>query len=478
LAFSFILLGSSGSASVYAQDSTDSVNVSEWEEYDKDKILNDPFAQRLLEYIELSKQRIAELQNPQRVQTEQELFIEQQRQIAKAQLQEELDRMNKKYADKTPRAAFAKMLAKYPEEYHDYMWELFNYMYSKVIIAREARDNILANGGTHSDAQQAFIEHASITKAERIAYAEEMIDKYELYNKISSVRDFNNLPQSTKVAFINYMDKKGLAEYVVKPMFDKDPNDPTQETQIRIIDVQPTIVEPQPQPTVRQIEPISVASYELNSVTQVIIVTAPKSDNLIEFAIDEPISLTRMDFDGNNYKVNGIDTMDDVSEFTLSAWVKPDYSKGSSEFTIIGKEKAFTLTINNNMIPEKIVRFSIFDGFKWTIIESSSTVDEEWTHIAAKFDGHVISLYINGNLESAKQHEGIPTLNSYGFVEPQPIEAIYSESMILYGAQQTTKRGDISTKGFFSGSIDEIVIDDHGYGYKEILDLCNESQYF
>jgi len=29
----------------YAQDSTDSVNVSEWEEYDKDKILNDPFAQ-------------------------------------------------------------------------------------------------------------------------------------------------------------------------------------------------------------------------------------------------------------------------------------------------------------------------------------------------------------------------------------------------------------------------------------------------
>jgi len=198
LAFSFILLGSSGSASVYAQDSTDSVNVSEWEEYDKDKILNNPFAQRLLEYIELSKQRIAELQNQQRVQTEQELFIEQQRQIAKAQLQEELDRMNKKYADKTPRAAFAKMLAKYPEEYHDYMWELFNYMYSKVIIAREARDNILANGGTHSDAQQAFIEHASITKAERIAYAKKWLTNMNFTTKFPALEIsiiYLNLPK-------------------------------------------------------------------------------------------------------------------------------------------------------------------------------------------------------------------------------------------------------------------------------------------
>jgi len=262
----------------YAQNSTDSANVSDWKTYNLDEILTDPIAQKMLENIEISKQILYDIQNPQRIVTAHELYIDQQRQIAQQQLQEQLDRMNKNNADKTPRAAFAKMVAKYPEEYHDYLWELFNYMYSKVIIAREARDNILANGGTRSDAQQAFIEHASITKAERIAYAEEMVDKYELYNKISSVRDFNNLPQSTKVAFINYMDKKGLAEYVVKPMFDKDPNDPTQETQIRIIDVQPTIVEPQPQPTVTQTEPISVASYELNSVTQVI--------ELLEFSSD------------------------------------------------------------------------------------------------------------------------------------------------------------------------------------------------
>jgi len=216
---SLVMLLSVTSYSVSAEE--DSPNVSEWEKYDKDKILNDPFAQRLLEYIELSKQRIAELQNQQRIQTEHEKFIEQQRQIVNAQLQEELDRMNKKYADKTPRAAFAKFVSKYPEEYHDYYWSLFNYMYSKVEIAREHRDQILANGGSFQQAQQAFIKHASITRAERIQFSLDMVDKYELYNKVSDIKDFNALPDETKAAFVAHMEQKGLGKYALNPMYDK-----------------------------------------------------------------------------------------------------------------------------------------------------------------------------------------------------------------------------------------------------------------
>jgi len=216
---SLVMLLSVTSYSVYAED--DSPNVSEWEEYDKDKILNDPFAQRLLEYIELSKQRIAELQNQQRVQTEHEKFIEQQRQIVNAQLQEELDRMNKKYSDKTPRAAFAKFVSQYPEEYHDYYWSLFNYMYSKVEIAREHRDQILANGGSIQQALQAFNEDASITRAERIQFSLDMVDKYELYNKVSDIKDFNALPDETKAAFVAHMEQKGLGKYALNPMYDK-----------------------------------------------------------------------------------------------------------------------------------------------------------------------------------------------------------------------------------------------------------------
>ena len=253
---SLVMLLSVTSYSVYAEE--DSPNVSEWEEYDKDKILNDPFAQRLLEYIKISKQRIAELENQERIQTEHEKFIEQQRQIANTQLQEELDRMNKKYADKTPRAAFAKFVSKYPEEYHDYYWSLFNYMYSKVEIAREHRDQILANGGSFQQAQQAFIEHASITRAERIQFSSDMVDKYELYNKVSDINDFNALPDETKAAFVAHMEQKGLGKYALNPMYDKKPSsemqtiDTTAQTEVYTLDYDESTVS----------EQISIASKE------------------------------------------------------------------------------------------------------------------------------------------------------------------------------------------------------------------------
>jgi len=438
----------------YAQSD---VEIPEWKTFNRDEILTDPIAQKMLENIEISKQILYDIQNPQRIITEHKLYIDQQRQIVQQQLQEELDRMNKNNADKTPKAAFAKYVSKFPEEYHDYYWSLFNYMYSKVEVAREHRDQILANGGSYRDAQQTFVEYASITKAERIAYAEEMALKYGMINKVSNINHFNALPDETKVAFVAYMDSKGLGEFALNPMYDADPYIDA----ITQVDTQITTLE-----TSSEIITIDYPEVTL------------EQNSALDLSYQAPISPTLIELNGHEYATEEIQTMNSVSEFTLSAWVKPDYSKGSSEFTIIGKEKAFTLTIYNNKIPEKIVRFSVFDGFKWTTIESSSTVDEEWTHIAAKFDGRVISLLVNGNLESAIQLEGVPTLNSYGFVEPQPIDGINSESLILYGAQQTTKRGDISTKGFFSGSIDEIVVVDHGFGYKEILDLCEKSQYF
>jgi len=259
---SLVMLLSVTSYSVYAEE--DYPNVSEWEEYDKEKILNDPFAQRLLEYIELSKQRIAQLENQERIQTEHEKFIEQQRQIANAQLQEELDRMNKKYADKTPRAAFAKFVSKYPEEYHDYYWSLFNYMYSKVEIAREHRDQILANGGSFQQAQQAFIEHASITRAERIQFSLDMVDKYELYNKVSDINDFNALPDETKAAFVAHMEQKGLGKYALNPMYDKKLS-----SEMKTIET--------------SVESVFVINYVESSVSEQISEVSSQENELLEF---------------------------------------------------------------------------------------------------------------------------------------------------------------------------------------------------
>ena len=464
LSFSFFLLFSINSSSVYAQSSSEPTNLSEWTTYTGESILTDPIAQKILENIEISKQRIAELQNPQRILTEHQKFIEEQRKIVQQQLQEELDRMNKN-ADKTPRLAFEKMVAKYPEQYHDYLWELFDYLYSKVTTAKEYRDNILAYGGSYREAQQVFIEYATITKAERIQFAHEMAVKYGLINKVSNIDDFNALPTKTKQAFVSYMDSKGLGEFALNPMYDTGSvtNVVTQEQKSEIITID--------------------YSEDANGLEQIFEINS-KENYLAQLTVEEPASTTALEFNGYNYRtfqsqiLQESKLMNDVSEFTVSAWVKPDYSSGSSEFTIISKENAFKLSINNVKTPENIVKFSVFNGFKWTTIESYSVIEEEWNHVAAKLDGQTISLYLNGNLEATKQIEGIPILNSYGYVEFVQIDGISSDSAILFGAQQTSRTGDVSTYGFFSGQIDEIVIDNHSFADNEIVELCKESPYF
>jgi len=466
LSFSFFLLFSINSSSVYAQSSSEPTNLSEWTTYTEESILTDPIAQKILENIEISKQILYDLQNPQRIVTEHELYIDQQRQIAQQQLQEQLDRMNNNNADKFPRAAFAKYVAKFPEEYHDYLWELFDYLYTKVTIAREVRDNILANGGSNRDAQQAFVEYASITKAERIAYAEEMAVKHGLINKVSNIEHFNALPTHTKQAFVSYMDSKGLGEFALNPMYDavSVTNEVTQEQKSEIITID--------------------YSEDTNGLEKIFEINSEEND-LVQLTVEEPVSLTVKEFNGYNYRIfesqiiqyHLSKLMNDASEFTVSAWVKPDYSSGSPEFTIISKENAFKLSINNIKTLENIVKFSVFNGFKWTTIESYSVIEEEWTHVAAKLDGQTISLYLNGNLEATKQIEGIPILNSYGYVELGPIDGISSDSPILFGAQQTSRTDDVSTYGFFSGQIDEIVIDNHSFADNEIVELCENSQY-
>jgi len=441
--------------------------MSEWTTYDRESILTDPIAQKILENIEISKQILYDIQNPQRIVTERELYIDQQRQIAQQLLQEQLDRMNKSYANNTPRAAFEKYVAKFSGEYHDYLWELFDYFYSKVTTAREYRDNFLAYGGSHREAQQVFIEYATITKAERIQFAHETALKYGLINKVSNIDDFNALPTKTKQAFVSYMDSKGLSEFALNPMYDLGPRTDV----VTNVDNQ-LITEEQ------NAEIITIDySEDTNGLEQIFEINSEEND-LVQLTVEEPVSLTVKKFNGYNYGTQYSKLMNDVSEFTVSAWVKPDYSSGSSEFTILSKENVFKLSINNVKTPENIVKFSVFNGFKWTTIESYSVVGEEWSHVAAKLDGQTISLYLNGNLEATKQIEKIPILNSYGYVEFVPIDGISYDSAIFFGAQQTSRTGDVSTYGFFSGQIDEIVIDNHSFADNEIVELCKESLYF
>lgn len=177
--------------------------------------LNDPLAAKILQNIEISKQRIAQLQDPQIHKTEHEKYVDQLRQMVNEKLQEDLERMYKNNEDFIPRAAFAKFVAKKPAEYHDFYWELFEYMYYKVTLARETRNEILEQGGTYREAQQIFIQIASMPKAERIWKVEQLSIKYGFTNIISNIENYDALPIEYKNAYeeyaaLSYAQKKDL----------------------------------------------------------------------------------------------------------------------------------------------------------------------------------------------------------------------------------------------------------------------------
>ena len=479
IALSGIILLSLFSSADAAYNGTDYEQDSyEWNVLAGEDLLNDPLAAKILQNIEISKQRIAQLQDPQIHKTEHEKYVDQLRQIANKKLQEDLERMYKNNENSTARAAFAKYVAKKPAEYHDLYWELFEYMYHKVTLAREARDEILEKGGTYREAQQIFIQIASITKAESIWKVQQVNEKYGFTNKISDLDNFNALPTEYKNAYEEYT-KLSFDQKKELYFFGRISENKVSEPQNILGQGGNFETNAFELGTFQEVSDTST-SVELVSFTSPFVLeeSGDKFSNEEKNKVTKILSLTSMSFSGNGYTTKVIDSMDEVSQFTLSTWVKPDYSKGSTELTILSKENAFSLTITNNILPKHILRFSVFDGIKWTMLESSSSIDEKWTHVAVTLDGPSISLFIDGKLEATKQIQGIPSMNSYGFVSLHEVENISSEKTILIGAQESTKRGELKQKGFFSGQIDEVVIEDELFDEQKIQDLCQESQYY
>ena len=143
-----------------------------------------------------------------------------------------------------------------------------------------------------------------------------------------------------------------------------------------------------------------------------------------------------------------------LRNLTISAWVKPDFSQGSSVFTIVSQENAFKLAISNNMPPSKTSLFSIFDGIKWTTVQSNSTIPEQWTYLAATFNGTSITLYVNDKLEGTMQISGIPTITKSGYLETKSVQNITSDADTVIGSYHDSIRS--STSNVFSGQLSNV----------------------
>lgn len=182
-----------------------------------------------------------------------------------------------------------------------------------------------------------------------------------------------------------------------------------------------------------------------NKITGQVEITESKDGNFLEFS-------------GNGYLKENVGVLGNLTGLTLSCWIKPSYEDGAQKFTLIGKQNAFDLAINNNFPPAKHATFSIFDGIKWTSITSNSTIPEKWTHLAATFDGNSIKIFVNGKMESSDTVIGIPVFTVNGLLTNKSTSIISSNYETSVGTYYDRDRGQ--TRDLFSGDIKDIKIFD------------------
>ena len=143
-----------------------------------DDLKNNPIAQKILKNIEISKQRITELQKHQKEMTEQQKFIEEQRRIVKENLQKDLNRMYKDQEPYTPKNSFARFVASVNSTYSGIFWDEFDYLDQKIQLARQAMYKVLQNGGSYEDARQEYFKYAAMTRQEMIEVNKNLNIKY------------------------------------------------------------------------------------------------------------------------------------------------------------------------------------------------------------------------------------------------------------------------------------------------------------
>ncbi|MHB8601223.1 MAG: LamG domain-containing protein, partial [Nitrosotalea sp.] len=174
--------------------------------------------------------------------------------------------------------------------------------------------------------------------------------------------------------------------------------------------------------------------------------------------IDNSTNTTSLSLTGNGYLKQNSTSTQNLSALTLSVWIKPDYSQGSPQFTVISKENTFILAVNNNIQPSKKAIFSVFDGIKWNTVVSNSTIPENWTHLVATYDGSSIGIYVNGTQESKIPLVGVSTISIHGKIENQTVGTLSSNSDVVIGAYMNSVRNNANN--LFSGSIRDVKLYD------------------
>lgn len=172
--------------------STNAFAQSDFKKIDSDEIQNNPALKDILAKIEQSKKQFLQAKEIENKRNAQQKFIDQQRTIAQESLQQELQRMEKNHEEFTPRNAFAKYVSNLNATHNGIFWDQFDYLHAKISIARDARDSVIAQGGTFSDAMKQYVKFAKMPKVEMQNIVRELNIKHNLAQKdIQSNFDIN-----------------------------------------------------------------------------------------------------------------------------------------------------------------------------------------------------------------------------------------------------------------------------------------------
>jgi len=146
--------------------STDAFAQSDFKKIEGDEILTNSVSQDILTKIEFAKKQFLQVKEIQNTRNAQQKLIDEQRTIAQESLKQELKRMEKTYEEFTPRNAFAKYVSNLNVTNHEIFWDQFDYLHAKISLARDARDSVLKQGGSFSDAMKQYVQFAKMPKIE------------------------------------------------------------------------------------------------------------------------------------------------------------------------------------------------------------------------------------------------------------------------------------------------------------------------
>ena len=187
------LLVVSGAGFAWADTTTDGPNVTIKA---TDAIKNNPTAMKILENIELFKQRYTALQQKQQLVDEQHKLIEQQRQLANEYLQNDLVSMNNFNNQNLPRNAYAAFVSTVDNSAQSLFWDQFGVMQEKINKANEAKNSVLKSGGSIEEAWQAYNDALAIHQTDLVSANKNFNVKYHfadektqnLFNKNGKLR--------------------------------------------------------------------------------------------------------------------------------------------------------------------------------------------------------------------------------------------------------------------------------------------------